>query len=173
MTIVVPSAASSRSTWNQQKRLSQIKYSGWAEFLPNYLLNSRYCRKSVTNCFIYIFAIYKEGNLLFNDALNTFYLRLYGIRHMVKDLLDRREEICCRHIGYSFRLAARVLLYASSHRQDNTYHDICYNSCGAQAGTRNMLYIIIIYIYIYIYIYMCVCACVCVQHRKHIYTYII
>ena len=27
----------------------------------------------------------KEGNVLFNDALNTFYLRLYGIRHMVKD----------------------------------------------------------------------------------------
>ena len=24
--------------------------------------------------------------------------------------------------GYSFRLAARVLLYASSHRQDDTYH---------------------------------------------------
>ena len=23
----------------------------------------------------------KEGNVLFNDALNTFYLRLYGIRH--------------------------------------------------------------------------------------------
>ena len=27
----------------------------------------------------------KEGNVLFNDALNTFYLRLYGVRHMVKD----------------------------------------------------------------------------------------
>ena len=26
-----------------------------------------------------------EGNVLFNDALNTFYLRLYGVRHMVKD----------------------------------------------------------------------------------------
>ena len=26
-----------------------------------------------------------EGNVLFNDALNTFYLLLYGIRHMVKD----------------------------------------------------------------------------------------
>ena len=25
-------------------------------------------------------------------------------------------------MGYSFRLAARVILYASSHRQDNTYH---------------------------------------------------
>ena len=30
----------------------------------------------------------KEGNILFNDALNTFYLRLYGIRHMVKDHSD-------------------------------------------------------------------------------------
>ena len=27
----------------------------------------------------------KEGNGLFNDALNTFYLRLYGVGHMVKD----------------------------------------------------------------------------------------
>ena len=27
----------------------------------------------------------KDGNVLFNDALNTFYLRLYGVRHMVKD----------------------------------------------------------------------------------------
>ena len=27
----------------------------------------------------------KEGNVLFNDTLNTFYLRLYGVRHMVKD----------------------------------------------------------------------------------------
>ena len=28
------------------------------------------------------------GNVLFNDALNTFYLRLYGVRHMVKDHSD-------------------------------------------------------------------------------------
>ena len=40
-------------------------------------------------------------------------------------------------MGYSFRLAARVLLYASSHRQDNTYHGVCYTSRGALAGTRN------------------------------------
>ena len=26
----------------------------------------------------------KEGKVLFNDALNTFYLRLYGVRHMEK-----------------------------------------------------------------------------------------
>ena len=30
----------------------------------------------------------KEGNVLFNDALTTFYLRLYGVRHMVKDHSD-------------------------------------------------------------------------------------
>ena len=33
----------------------------------------------------------KEGNVLFNDALNTFYLRLYGVRHMVKDHSDRER----------------------------------------------------------------------------------
>ena len=27
----------------------------------------------------------KEGNVLFIDALNAFYLRLYGVRHMVKE----------------------------------------------------------------------------------------
>ena len=33
----------------------------------------------------------KEGNVLFNDALNTFYLWLYGIRHMVKDHSDSEK----------------------------------------------------------------------------------
>ena len=35
---------------------------------------------------------YMEGSVLFNDALNTFYLRLYGIRHMVKDHSDSERE---------------------------------------------------------------------------------
>ena len=44
----------------------------------------------------------------------------------------------CRHyMGSSFRLSARVHLYAPSHRQDSTYHGICYISRGALAGTRN------------------------------------
>ena len=33
----------------------------------------------------------REGNVLFNDALNTFYLRLYGVRHMVKDHSDSEK----------------------------------------------------------------------------------
>ena len=43
----------------------------------------------------------RKEMLLFNDALNTF---MYD------------------YIGYSFRLAARDLLYAPSHIQDSTYH---------------------------------------------------
>ena len=76
----------------------------------------------------------RERNVLFNDALNTFYLRLYGVRHMVKDHSDSEKG---NHIGYSYRLTARVLLYASSHRQDSTHHGLCYTSRGALAGTRN------------------------------------
>ena len=33
----------------------------------------------------------KEGNVLFNDALNTFYLRLYGVGHMVKYQPDSKR----------------------------------------------------------------------------------
>ena len=51
-------------------------------------------------------------------------------------LIVRKETRCC-HIGYSYRLTARVLLYAPSHRQDNTYHSLCCTSRGALAGTRN------------------------------------
>ena len=75
-----------------------------------------------------VFFISKEGNVLFNDTLNTFYLRLYGVGHMVND----HSETRCRHMGYSFQLAA-------SHRGDSTYHSLCYTSCGALAGMTNSL----------------------------------
>ena len=55
----------------------------------------------------------------------------------LRTILIVRKETRCHHIGYSFRLTARVLLYAPSHRQDSTYHDLCYTSHGALAGTRN------------------------------------
>ena len=46
----------------------------------------------------------KEGNVLFN-VLNTFYLRLYSVRQLNSER---------GNMGYSIRLAARVLLYAPS-----------------------------------------------------------
>ena len=33
----------------------------------------------------------RERNVLFNNILNTFYLRLYGVRHMVKDHSDSEK----------------------------------------------------------------------------------
>ena len=34
----------------------------------------------------------KEENVLFNDAVNTFYLRLYGVGNMVKEHSDSERE---------------------------------------------------------------------------------
>ena len=42
----------------------------------------------------FIYGYIMEGRkemFLFNDALNTFYLRLYGVRHMVKDHSDSEK----------------------------------------------------------------------------------
>ena len=55
----------------------------------------------------------------------------------LRTILIVREETFCHHIGYSFWLAPRVLLYAPSHIQDSTYHSLCYTSRGALAGTKN------------------------------------
>ena len=55
----------------------------------------------------------------------------------LRTILIVSKETRCRHIGYSFRLTAKVLLYAPSHREDSTYHGLCYTSRGALVGTRN------------------------------------
>ena len=46
-----------------------------------------------------------------------------------------REENCCHHMGYSFLLVARVLLYAPSHRQNSTYHSLCCNKKQLNGST--------------------------------------
>ena len=75
-----------------------------------------------------------------------FYLTMYSTHfihgYMASDIWYRttqiaREETRCWLIGYSFRLAARVYLYAPSNRQDSTYHGLCYTSSGALTGARN------------------------------------
>ena len=68
----------------------------------------------------------RERNVLFNDALNTFYLRLYDVRHMVKDHSDSEK-------GNTLP-PHRLLLPIS--RQDSTYHGLCYTSRGALVGMR-------------------------------------
>ena len=44
-------------------------------------------------------------------------------------------------MGYSFGVAARVFLICTSHRQDSTYHGLCYTSCAALAGTINLSWV--------------------------------
>ena len=57
---------------------------------------------------------------------------------MVKDHSDsEKRKPAAATYATLLRLTARVLLYAPSHRQDNTYHGLCYTSRGALAGTRN------------------------------------
>ena len=83
--------------------------------------------------------IWKEGRKCFTERrtqhilFTVMWRQTYGKR----TLQMAREETRCRHMGYTFRLAAMFLLFASSHRQDSTYHGLCYTSRGALAGTRN------------------------------------
>ena len=58
----------------------------------------------------------KEGNVLFNNTLNTFYLWLYGVGHMVNDRSDSKSGTRCHHyMGYTF-------LISSKHTQCNIPH---------------------------------------------------
>ena len=96
--------------------------------------------------FSFFFFVEESENILTTREREMFYLTthathfIYG--YMASDIwlstiLIVRKETRCRHIGYCYRLTARVLLYAPSHRQGSTYHGLCYTSRGALAGTRN------------------------------------
>ena len=71
--------------------------------------------------------------MLFNDTLNTFYLQLYGVGHMVKDHSDSERG------NLLPPLAVRDVLYTPSHRQCSTNHDLRCTNRGALAGTINKL----------------------------------
>ena len=75
----------------------------------------------------------REREMFYLTTHSTHFI--YG--YMASDILIVRKETRCRHIGYSYRLTARNLLYAPSHRHDSTYHGLCYTSRGALAGMRN------------------------------------
>ena len=84
--------------------------------------------------YYYVVIHTKEGNVLFNDAPNTFLFTVIWRRTYGKVPFRWRER---KPMDYSFRLAARVIVCTPSHRQDSTYHGLCYTSRGVLAGTRN------------------------------------
>ena len=50
----------------------------------------------------------EEGNVLFNDTLNTFYLRLYGVGHMVKDHTDSERANLLPPHGLLFPISSII-----------------------------------------------------------------
>ena len=83
-----------------------------------------------------ILIVRKEGNILFNDALNTFYLRLYGVTDMVKDHSDSEKGNPLLPHRLLFPINSKGSFICTI-PQDSTYHGLCYTSRGALAGTRN------------------------------------
>ena len=84
------------------------------------------------NCWLW------EREMFYLTTHSTHFIYSYMASDIwLRTILIVRKETRCRHIGYSYRLTAKVLLHAPSHRQDNTYHGVCYTSCGALAGARN------------------------------------
>ena len=76
---------------------------------------------------VYIYMLREYGGkeiFYFNDALNTFYS-------------DSERGNPLQPHRLLFPISSNGFLYASSHRQDNTYHGLCYASRGALAGKRN------------------------------------
>ena len=87
---------------------------------------------------VLLYAPEREREMFYLTKHSTHFIYSYMPSDIwLRTILIVRKETRCRHIGYSFRLTARVLLYATSHRQDSTYHSLCYNSRGALGWTRN------------------------------------
>ena len=95
------------------------------------------CMLYVYVCMLVYVSGKKEGNVLFNDALNTFYLRLYGVRHMVKDHSDSDKGNPLPPHRLLLSINSKGSFICTIPRQDSTYHGLCYTSRGALAGTRN------------------------------------
>ena len=97
---------------------------------------------SLNKTFLSLSLYKKEGYVLINDALNTFYLRLYGVGRMVKNHWDNERGNPLPPVrGLHFPISCKgsFIFYNSlSHRQDSTYYNLCYASRGALDGMKNM-----------------------------------
>ena len=71
----------------------------------------------------------REKEMLYLTTHSTHFIYGYIASDIwLRTVLIVKKETHCRHIGYSYRLIARVILYAPSHRQDNTYHGLLHQS---------------------------------------------
>ena len=68
----------------------------------------------------------KKRNVLFNDTFNTFYLLLYGIKHMEKDHSDNEIGNPLLPHGIFFPISSKGSFICIIPRQDITYHSLCH-----------------------------------------------
>ena len=100
--------------------------------------HTRCARFLITSVYFVRISWEREKKMFYLTTHSTHFIYGYMASDIwLRTILIVRKETRCRHIGYSYRLTSRVLLYAPFHRQDNTYHGLCYTSRGALAGTRN------------------------------------
>ena len=84
----------------------------------------------------------RRKEMFYLTTHSTHFIYGYMVSNIwLKTILIVRMETLCRHIHFSFWLTARFILYAPSHRQDCTYHGLCYTGRGALIGTRNSSWI--------------------------------
>ena len=89
--------------------------------------------------FIYSYMEGREEIFYLTTHSTHFILRLYGVRHMVKDHSDSERGNPLPPHRLLFPIGSKGSFIFIIHRQDNTYHGLCYTSRGALAGTRNSL----------------------------------
>ena len=60
----------------------------------------------IKNVIVYMCIEIKEGNVLFSDTFNTFYLRLHDVRHIVMDHSDSKSGNLVSH-GLLFLISSK------------------------------------------------------------------
>ena len=78
----------------------------------------------------------KEGNVLFNEALNTFYLWLYGVIHMVKDRSDFEGGNPLPPHGLLFPISSKGSFICTIPQTD---YRMCVWECRTCMKTVNMM----------------------------------
>ena len=80
----------------------------------------------------------KEGNVLFNNAFNTFCLQLYSVRHMVKKHSYTKRKPAATNTWAILFIWHQRFFYMH-HPTDRIVHIMAlfYTNRGALAGTRN------------------------------------
>ena len=111
---LVHKALAHRNTWPTHNNTSHVASvtNGIKQFVKCCIFGPTACclvdyRMYSVNYFIYSYIRRNEGNVLFKDALNTFYLRLYGVRHMVNDHSDSKRGNLLPLHGLLFQISSK------------------------------------------------------------------